>query len=114
MEPIHYKGYTIEEDYLINPYNKNPSYIFYPTEEGVNHDADGDSDGFRYCGNCKWVDDIGEAKILIDEIVPWKVVIEKRVNRIHYCTVTPFTWFNDAVKFALQFNGQIIPEIQSV
>jgi hypothetical protein len=114
MEPIFYKGFTIEEDHFINPYSKEPSYMFYPTEQGAQHDADGDSEGFRYTGNCKWTDDILEAKLQIDELVPWKVVIEKKVNRIRYYTVTPFTWFGDAVKFALQFNGQIIPEIQSV
>lgn len=113
MEKIFYKGYTIEEDYR-NPYNKDPEYMFYPTEQGVDHDADGDSEGYRYTGNCKWTDDVLTAKLLIDEVVPWKVVVEKKVNRIHYLTITPFTWFGDAVKFATKLNGQIIPEIQSV
>lgn len=63
--PVEYKGYTIQEDgerYMTG-------YLLYPTEAGIQHDYDGDSEGFHYCGNCKWADSIEEAKDIIDEIV---------------------------------------------
>jgi hypothetical protein len=61
-----YKGYTIEPDFR-NPYSRNPEYMFYPTEEGVQHDADLVGEDYKYCGNCQWADTVEEAKILIDE-----------------------------------------------
>lgn len=62
-----YKSYTIEEDYR-NPYSKKPEFMFYPTEEGVQHDADYVNESYRYCGNCKWADSMEEAVEIIDEI----------------------------------------------
>lgn len=62
-----YKGYTIEEDHR-NPYGKECEYIFYPTSEGIQHDADYDGESFRYCGNCRWADSIDDAQIEIDEL----------------------------------------------
>lgn len=61
-----YKSYTIDTD-TNYPYSLG-QYIFYPTEQGIDHDADYDGDGYTYCGNCKWADSIEEAKELIDEI----------------------------------------------
>lgn len=69
MEAIEYKGYTIAEDYERNPYNKNPEIIFYPTDQGIDHDYDYDNESWRYCGNCKWVGSVEEAMDEIDEIV---------------------------------------------
>lgn len=69
MEKIQYKGYTIEEDFDRNPYSRKPEFMFYPTEQGAQHDYDGDSEGYKYCGNCKWADDLEEAQIQIDELV---------------------------------------------
>ena len=112
MEAIEYKGYTIQEDYSL--YGNKPEYKFYPTDEGEQHDADGDSEGYRYTGNCKWAYSLDEAKLLIDEIIPFKVIVEKKVYRIRHYTVTPFTWFADAVRFAAQTNGEIVPNIQSI
>jgi hypothetical protein len=116
MEPILYKGYTIEEDYFINPYSKDPSYMFYPTEQGAQHDADGDSEGFRYCGNCKWTDSIEDAKDQISEIVmmaaPLHKVLVDHGQRAY--TITKFEWFEDAVKFAVRWKGQLMQPVQSI
>ena len=68
---IQYRGYTIVEDYQRDPYRKEPYFMYYPTEQGVQHDADFDGDGFKYCGNCKWEDSldaaIGEIDIFLEE-----------------------------------------------
>lgn len=63
-EPIEYRGYTIQMDSTNNPYGK-PQFMYYPTDEGISHDADCDGEDFRYCGNCRWADTLEDA---IDEI----------------------------------------------
>jgi hypothetical protein len=68
MDNIQYRGFTIEEDSR-NPYSKEPEYMVYPTEAGVQHDADCDQDGFFYTGNCLWFSSVQEAKDEIDEII---------------------------------------------
>ena len=73
---MNYKGYTIEEDFR-NPYSNNPDYMFYPTSEGIQHDADQDSDGMRYCGNCKWSHTIEDAKDQIDKLTMIKFMISE-------------------------------------
>lgn len=60
-----YKTYTIEEDQR-NPYGK-PEFMYYLTEDGVQHDADYDGESYKYCGNCKWASTLAEAKDEIDE-----------------------------------------------
>lgn len=64
---ITYKNYTIEEDFR-NPYNNVPEFMFYKTEEGIQHDGDGGPDGYKYCGNCKWADSVEDAMLEIDEL----------------------------------------------
>lgn len=63
-EPIEYRGHTIQMDSTHSPYSK-PQFMYFPTEEGVSHDADYDGDSYVYCGNCKWADTLEDA---IDEI----------------------------------------------
>lgn len=64
MEKTTYKGYTIEPDDT-----ERGGVMFYPYEHGApDHDYDYD-DGWKYCGNCKWADDVDEAKIYIDELI---------------------------------------------
>lgn len=63
--PVEYKGYTIQRNADSNGY----AFIIFPTEAGIQHDYDGDSEGSRYCGNCKWADYVQEAKAIIDELV---------------------------------------------
>jgi hypothetical protein len=67
---MYYKSYTIDEVSDRNPYAKRGSteIMFYPTEEGIQHDADCDGDGFFYCGNCEWAYSQDEAMDRIDEI----------------------------------------------
>lgn len=112
---MEYKGYTIQEDYR-NHYNKEPEFMFYPTEQGIQHDADGDSEGWRYTGNCKWADSIEEAKDQISEIVmmaaPMHKVLVDHGQRAY--TITKFEWFEDAVKFAVRFKGQLMQPVQSI
>lgn len=63
-----YKGYSIQQDWR-NPYATEPEFMFYKTDQGIQHDADGDSEGWKYTGNCKWCDSIEECKLEIDELV---------------------------------------------
>jgi hypothetical protein len=65
---LEYRGYSIEQDNTMHI----DRLIIYPTEAGIQHDCDGDSEGFRYCGNCKWADSIEEAKEIIDELTELK------------------------------------------
>lgn len=64
---IEYRGFTIQEDFR-NPYSKNPEYMFYPTEQGIQHDAESNGEDMKYCGNCLWESSIDEAKAEIDEL----------------------------------------------
>lgn len=106
-----YKTYTIEPDYSRIPYNKDPQYMFYPTEQGIDHDADYDGESYRYCGNCKWADSIDEAKDSIDEIIMMaQPKHEVRMNDRVY----PFDWFTDAVTFCNLFNGEMLTPICSI
>lgn len=70
---VEYRGFTIEQDYR-NPYSNECEYMFYPTNEGIQHDADQDGDDMVYCGNCKWAYSIDEAK---DEIDSYKEIIDE-------------------------------------
>jgi hypothetical protein len=116
MEAIQYKGHTIQADFR-NPYNKECEYMFYPTSEGVQHDADCDGDGYHYCGNCKWAASIDEAKDLITEKImtlapSWRVttpnpLVPDKEN------ITKFDWIVDALLFAIKVNGNL-PQIQSI
>lgn len=65
---VQYKGYTIMQDPNWSGYSDFERLLFFPTEAGIQHDYDGDSEGYRYCGNCKWVSSIDEAKEIIDEL----------------------------------------------
>jgi hypothetical protein len=105
-----YKTYTIQEDFR-NPYRKEPEYMFYPTEQGIDHDADYDGESFKYCGNCKWTDSIDEAKDSIDEIIMEAKPLHKvRMNGRVY----PFDWIIDAVRFCDLFNGEMLTPIYSI
>lgn len=103
-----YKGYSIQPDFR-NPYNRNPEYMFYPTEQGIDHDADYDGESYSYAGNCKWADSIEEAKLLIDEIVPFLVETHGPIplGRRVQLHVTKFNWLSDAVRFASKSNGSM-------
>lgn len=63
-----YKSFTIEEDYR-NPYSNKPEYMYYPTADGVQHDADYVNESWKYCGNCEWESSLEEAKAAIDDIL---------------------------------------------
>lgn len=65
VEKIEYRGYTIEPNFR-NPYRVEPEFMYYPTEEGIQHDADCDEHGMVYTGNCKWADSLEDAKECID------------------------------------------------
>lgn len=65
LSSITYKGFTIQKDQR-NPYG-DAEFMFYPTEEGVQHDADCDGESYKYCGNCKWASTLEEAKNEIDD-----------------------------------------------
>jgi hypothetical protein len=123
--PMQYRGYTIEEDHDYNPYSRQIMYMLYPTEQGVQHDADGDSEGYRYTGNCKWTDDVEEAKAMIDDIlyesfdfekfsdvVPLKPGEQKRAwvmavfkKGMHKAVAFTTESFHSALRFSIMFNA---------
>lgn len=61
-----YKGYTIQEEQDAWRVKYNDRFFFYPTADGIQHDADCDEEGFTYCGNCVWTATEQEAKETID------------------------------------------------
>jgi|SRR5690348_7187357 len=69
MDPVQYRGYTIQEDQR-NPYAQKGEveFMFYPTKAGIQHDGDFDGEDWHYCGNCKWEAELQYAKEAIDEI----------------------------------------------
>lgn len=100
-----YRGFKIEED---NGNYHSPKYIYYPASEGIQHDYDYDDERYRYCGNCGWADSIDEAKDAIFEKImvgtPSHVVV---MNLKKY----PFTWIEDAIKFAVMWKGEFLTPI---
>lgn len=112
MEAITYKGWTIQED----PENWTDRFIFFPTAEGIQHDAECDENGWHYCGNCKWADSIEDAKDEISEKImtslpTWKVETFNPLNG--NSNYTKFDWIVDAVKFASQVPGNLL-NIESI
>lgn len=95
---MEYRGYTIQKD-CRNPYSAKPEFMFYPTSDGVQHDADCDEDGYFYCGNCKWEDSIEEVKWKIDEI--YFVDQEYKVRGVI------FKWLSDAMQYIKQYGGEL-------
>jgi hypothetical protein len=63
-----YRGYTIQKDWR-NPYSNTPDFMFYLTEQGVDHDGDFDGEDWHYCGNCRWASSLEDAKAEIDELI---------------------------------------------
>ena len=111
INQVTYKGYTIQVDYP-NPYSNTPQYMYYPTDEGEQHDADYEDGSYHYCGNCKWADSIEDAKDAIDDLLfekkPKHVVIygDRRVKE--------FDWLHEAYKFARMFDGDLRPNGQLI
>jgi hypothetical protein len=117
--PILYKGYSIVEDHDQTPYNKEPQYMFFPTDQGEQHDADcRDGESYSYTGNCKWADSIEEAKDAIME----KLMQEKPAYLVKtysskfqsHFNLTKFWWIEDAIQFAKKFNGVPMFPINSI
>jgi hypothetical protein len=109
IEPVQYKGYSIQPDFR-NHYNREPEYMYYPTAEGINHDADCDDDGYHYCGNCKWADSLEEAKDAISEKImtsqpAYLVETTVKLGGFELKNITKFWWINDAIRFAALWNG---------
>lgn len=65
---VKYRTYTIEEDFR-NPYSNKPDFMYYITEQGIQHDADLRNGDLVYCGNCKWASSLQDAKDEIDELI---------------------------------------------
>ena len=107
---IQYKGYTIKEDWS-NPFSNKPMYKFFPTDEGEQDDADGDSEGYKYCGNGRWESSLESAKDEITVLVlEKKGPFEVRVNgKVH-----EFWDFIIAVQAAIKCNGELLTPIHSI
>jgi hypothetical protein len=70
-----YRGFTIEPDGM-NPFG-SVQFMWYPTAEGRQDDADYTGDRYKYTGNCVWSDSLEEAKVDIDDYI-----IEQQGKRI--------------------------------
>lgn len=68
MKTLDYRGYTIQED-PERSYSQEAEFVVFPTDQGIQHDADYDGDGYKYCGNCKWCDSIEEGMETIDLLI---------------------------------------------
>jgi hypothetical protein len=107
MEPIKYRNYTIQEDFR-NPYSSKPEYMFYPTAEGIDHDADCDGEGYYYTGNCKWTYTLEDAKAEIDAIIG-----ENTTYLVHRFipgksnTITKFYFLQEAIEFCKKVGEDI-------
>ena len=105
METINYRGFQIEEDFR-NPYSNDPEYMYYPAEQGAQHDYDLVGEDYVYCGNCKWAGSIEEAKDQIFEKIMMAIPDHQvKMNGRFY----PFTWIEEAIKFAIKYDGELFP-----
>jgi hypothetical protein len=68
MDPIHYKGHTIQIDPVETDNWRQTRFVIFPTNQGIDHDGDFDGESWHYCGNCKWAGSIEDAKDQIDEM----------------------------------------------
>lgn len=93
---IEYRGYTIKEDYR-NPYSSRPEFMFFPTEEGEQHDADYNGESYKYTGNCQWTDSLHWAKVEIDCIIAEKT--DYLIQNANSGTITKFQFIEDAKRF---------------
>jgi hypothetical protein len=66
-QKIEYRGYTIDEHWEL--YAQAPNFMFYPSDEGIQHDADYDGESYKYSGNCQWAESVDEAKDEIDSFL---------------------------------------------
>lgn len=66
-----YKGFTIQHD---TRYKNQAEFMFYVTEDGVDHDMDYTGEGWKYVGNCRWAETIESAKLQIDGFINELVV----------------------------------------
>lgn len=102
MDPIQYKSWTIQDD--PEAYCKG-QLIAYPTEQGIQHDYDGDSDGWHYCGNSLFSSDVDSLKDEIDE----KIMMEKPLWKVEVnLRKYNFEWIIDAIKFADMWGGNLL------
>jgi hypothetical protein len=103
-----YKNHTIEVDPEYG-FSSALRYIIYPTEQGMQHDYDYCEESFVYMGNCKWADSIEEAKLLIDETVPFyvKTFGPFPIGGSPQQNITKFDYLVDAIRFAGRFNGEL-------
>jgi len=107
--PIEYKGYTIQPDYSGYRWR----FMFYKTEEGVQHDHDYIDGTFIYMGNCRYASSMKGAKDLIDEIVPFFVETYTRKYGSGL-NITKFDYLSEAVEFAVKFNGTMNVSFNSI
>jgi hypothetical protein len=105
---VEYKGYTIVLQYEM--LSMKPVFMYYPTAEGEQHDANLDGEDYRYTGNCKWADSLEEAKDAISEKImtsqpAYLVETTVKLGGFELKNITKFWWINDAIRFAALWNG---------
>lgn len=59
---IYYRGYTIEPSAV-------PGFLYYETNQGIQHNVDYDGERYTYKGNCKWSYSVDYAKSEIDYLL---------------------------------------------
>lgn len=104
--PTEYKGFQIQKN--TESFRKE-KLIFFPADQGIDHDFDYCEESFVYMGNCKFVDTLEAAKLLIDEIVPFyvKTYGPFPIGGSPQQNITKFDYLVDAIKFAGRFNGEL-------
>ncbi len=110
IQIVEYKGFTIQPDYS----GYNFRYMFYPTEQGIQHDGEFDGEDFKYTGNCDFADSVDHAKILIDEKVPFMVETVIHLGGFRLKNITKHWDFIEAVEFAIKHNGSMNVSFNSI
>ncbi len=113
IQIVEYKGHSIRRDFR-NPYRAKPEYIFYPTDQGEQHDYDYCDGSFIEMGNCKYADSISDCKKLIDEKVPFMVETVIHCGGFRLKNITKHWDFIEAVQFAVKFNGTMNVSFNSI
>jgi hypothetical protein len=98
---MEYEGYTITKGAAFG-------YDFYPTAAGT--DCEMDSEG-GYKSNVRTANSLGEAMDEIDEIIMSKQPNhEVKTNE----GIKSFAWLSEAVRYAIEKNGILLTQINSI
>src|SRR5688572_1487575 len=106
IEPVQYKGYMI----VRHEFHRVQVFMYYPGDEGAQHDADCEDGVYKYCGNCGFASSLEESKDAISEKImteqpAYLVETTVKLGGFELKNITKFWWIQDAIRFAALWNG---------